>query len=234
MQPLSDRDVVRYLRLEEDEDTAHLLVPTSLRYLGMHEGQSGLSHFWSYPTSAGVAWAELNANGSLGIAEYVPQSVRDITPARAEHKMRKVAEQPAALPVSKRTPLDHAVWIPLAELPACHFHQAWVERASFESAVKHYGAKVIRGSWAGPGCRCFHIQLTSGRYACIESRREFPKTVIVSLEVDTRGAGKNSGGKVYVRDIEEVLAPMGGTFKMPTANLYVRWSTDASQETHLK
>jgi hypothetical protein len=227
MQPLSDRDVVRYLRLEEDENTADLLSPASVHYLGMHALQSGISHFWSYPTAAGVAWAELKPNGSLGIAENAPQSVRDITPARAEHKMRKVVKPPVALPVSKRTPPDRATWIPLADLPACHFHEAWVEQASFESAVKHYGAKAVRGAWAGPGCRCFYIQLTSGRYARIESRIEFPQSLIISLEVDTRKAGKNSGGKVYVRDVEEVLAPMGGTFKMPTANLYVSWSTDA-------
>lgn len=226
MQPLSDRDVVRYLRLEEDEGTADLLLPTSVCYLGIHRTQSGDSHFWSYPTSADVAWAELRSDGGLGVAEDVPQSVRDASPPRAEHKIRKVAKQTAALPFSKRTPPDHAVWVPLAELPACSFHQAWYEHASFESAVKHYGAKVVRGSWAGPGCRCFYLQLTSGRYACIESRRDHSQTVIVSLEVDTRRAGRNSGGKVYVRDIEEILAPMGGAFKMPSANLFIGWSTD--------
>jgi hypothetical protein len=227
MQPLPDREVIRYLRLEEDEDTANLLLPTSVRYIGTHKMQSGASHFWSYPTAAGVAWVELSGNGSLGIAEDVPQSVRDATPPRTEHKMRKVAKQTVALPLSKRIPPAHAIWIPLTDLPACHYHEAWYETTSFDAAVKYYGAKVVRGSWAGPGCRCFYIQLTSGRYACIESRRDFPQTVIVSLEVDPRRSGKNSGGKVYVRDIEEVLAPMGGTFKMPAGNLYIGWSTDA-------
>lgn len=168
-------------------------------------------------------------NSAAMVALESPKMCRsqsEMRPPRAEHKIRKVAKQTAALPFSKRTPPDHAVWVPLAELPACSFHQAWYEHASFESAVKHYGAKVVRGSWAGPGCRCFYLQLTSGRYACIESRRDHSQTVIVSLEVDTRRAGRNSGGKVYVRDIEEILAPMGGAFKMPSANLFIGWSTD--------
>jgi hypothetical protein len=227
MKPLSDRDVVRYLRLEEDEDTADLLLPSSLRYLGIHKTQSGDSHFWSYPTTAGVAWAELRSDGALAMAVDAPQSVRDVSPPRDEHKMRKVAKQTAALPVAKRIPPDRAMWVSLTDLPACNFHEAWHEHTSFDAAVRHYGAKVSRGSWAGPGCRCFYIQLASGRYARIESRQGYPQTVIISLEVDTRRAGKNSGGKVYVRDIEEVLAPMGGTFKMPSANLYIGWCTDA-------
>jgi hypothetical protein len=227
MQPLSDRDVVRYLRLEEGEDTADLLLPSSVRYLGSHRTQSGDSHFWSYPTIDRVAWAELRSDGGLGIAQDVPQSVRDATCPRAEHKTRKVAKRAPASPVAKRTPPVRAVWVPLPELPACHCHEAWREHTSFDAAVTYYGAKVARGSWAGPGCRCFYIQLTSGRYACIESRRDFPETVIISLELDTNGAGRNSGGQVYVRDIEEVLTPMGGTFKMPTANLYIGWCADA-------
>ncbi len=223
MQPIPDLDVFRYLRLEEDQDTADLLLPTSLRYLGTHEAPSGIGHYWSYPTSKDVAWAELDARGGLRITEDPPQAVRDATPARAEHKMRHVLKQAAALPLAKRTRPDHAVWVPLGDLPACHYHEAWVEQASFESALEYYGAKATRDSSAGPGTRRFYIQLTSGRYACIESRRDFPQTVIVSLEVDTRKAGKHSGGKVYVRDIEEILGPMGGTFTMPTANLYIGW-----------
>lgn len=119
IKPLSDRDVVRYLRLEEDEDTADLLLPTSVRYVGIHRTRSGDSHFWSYPTSAGVAWAELRSDGGLGIAEDVPQSVRDASSPREEHKMRKVAKRTAALPVAKRTPPDRAVWVSLPDLPAC-------------------------------------------------------------------------------------------------------------------
>jgi hypothetical protein len=227
MKPLPDRDVVRYLRLEESEDAAALLLPSSLRYLGVHTTPSGDSHFWSYPRSAGVAWAELRSDGGLSVAAEVPQSVRDVTPVRDEHKMRKVARQPAALPVAKRARPDRAIWVCLTDLPACSFHEAWHEHTSFDAAVEHYGAVVSRGSWAGPGCRCFYIQLTSGRYACIESRRHFPQTVIISLEVDTRKAGKNSGGKVHVRDIEEVLAAPGGTFQMPSATLYIGWCLDA-------
>ena len=50
---------------------------------------------------------------------------------------------------------------------------------------------------------------------------------MISLEVNTRTANKNSGGVVYVRDIEEILGPMGSTFKMPTTNLFIAWSADA-------
>lgn len=227
MPPLPDREVLRYLRLEEDEETADILLPASIRYVGPHEGSSGVSHFWSYPTTKGVSWAELDSNGSLGTCEDPPQAIRVATVERSEHRVRQVRRRPAAPSPEKRIRPEHAVWVPLADLPACHYHQAWYENTSFEAALKYYGAKAIRDGSAGPGTRYFYIQLTSGRYACIESRRDFPQTVIISLEVDTRRAGKTSGGKVFVRDIEEVLAPMGGTFKMPTANLYVGWSTDA-------
>jgi len=227
MPPLPNRDVLRYLRLEEDEDTADILLPASIRYVGAHEGTSGESHYWSYPTAKGVSWAELDPRGSLGTCDDAPQPIRDATAARADHKFRHISRRQEAPPLTKRTKPDHAVWVPLSNLPACNYHQAWYENTSFETALKHYGAKAIRDGSAGPGTRYFYVQLTSGRYACIETRRDFPQTVIISLEVDTRRAGKNSGGKVYVRDIEEVLAPMGGTFKMPSTNLYIGWSTDA-------
>lgn len=227
MPPIPDRDVVRYLRLEEGDETAERLLPTSVRYLGVHATPSGAaSHFWSYPTATGVGWVELREGGALGIAQAVPQAVRDATPERSAHKMRAVRQPVPALPIAQRQRPERAVWVPLAELPACHLHEAWIEQASFDAAVQHYGATVTRGSWAGPGCRIFHLQLTSGRYASLESRRHFPQTVIVSLELDTRRAGKHCGGHMHVRDIEEVLAPMGGTFKMPTANLFIGWRTD--------
>ena len=226
LQPISDQHVLNYLRLEEDDSTVELLRPGSVRYIGRHQAASGVFHYWSYPTAGGVAWAAFNPGMSLGLCEDPPPSIRKATSAREDHKMRKVKKQAAALPLAMRTKPDRAVWVALADLPACHYHQAWQEHASFESALKHYGAKVINDSSAGPGTRLFYIQLTSGRYACIESRRDFPQTVIISLEVDTRKAGKNSGGKVYVRDIEEILGPMGGAFKMPTANLHIGWQVE--------
>lgn len=225
MAPLPDRDVFRYLRLEEDEDTADILLVASIRYVGMHEGRSGVSHYWSYPTTKGVGWAELDSSGGLGICEAPPQAIRAATAERADHRFRRVRRRPEAPLPEKRSKPERAVWVRLPDLPACNYHQAWYENTSFEAALAHYGAKAIRDGSAGPGTRYFYVQLMSGRYACMESRRDFPRTVIISLEVDTRGAGKNSGGKVFVRDIEEILAPMGGTFKMPTANLYIGWST---------
>lgn len=227
MPPLPDRDVLRYLRLEEDDDTADILLPASIRYVGGHEGISGVSHYWSYPTSSSVSWVELNASGSLGTCQDAPQPVRDATAARADHKFRRIPRRPEAPPPTNRTKPARAVWVPLSDLPACNYHQAWYEITSFEAALKHYGAKAIRDGSGGPGTRYFYVQLTSGRYACIGSQRNFPQTVIISLEVDTHNLGKNSGGKVYVRDIEEILAPMGGVFKMPTASLYIGWSADA-------
>lgn len=226
MAPISDRDVVRYLRLEEHEGTAELLLPTSLCYLGMHPNESGLAHYWSYPTVSGVGWVELDAHHCLGMREDVPTSVRDATPARAAHKTRKLTKRPHAAPLAQRSKPNEAVWIPLKDLPACNYHEAWYEHTSFEAAVRHYGATITRDTSSGAPSRYFCIQLCSGRYASIESRDGFPQTVIISLELDNRHTGRNSGGKVHVRDIEEILQPMGGSFKMPSANLYIGWTTD--------
>jgi hypothetical protein len=225
MEPLTSKEILRYLRLEEDEDTAELLLAASIRYLGVHQTNSGLSHFWSYPKPESVAWAELDADG-LGLADEVPQSVKDATAPRAEMQARKITKLERALPLARRVKPAFTVWIPLSELPACAYHPAWYAQSSFEAAVKHYGAKVTKDGSAGPGTRYFFIQLTSGRYATLENRRDFPLTVIISLEVDSRGVKKNSGGTMYVRDIEEILRPMGEKFVMPKANLYVGWSDD--------
>lgn len=224
--PIPQREIVDYLRLETDDATAELLLVGSPRYLGVHVDAAGPAHYWSYPTCHGVGWVSLDARDSLGTCNEVPRSVRDATPERAAHKMRQLTPTPAAAPVAKRDKPARAVWTPLTQLPACHYHPAWYEQTSFDAAARHYGAKVVKDDSAGPGGRLFYIQLTSGRYACIESRGGFPQTVVISLEVDTRRAGRNSGGKVHVRDIEEILRPMGGTFTMPTANLYIGWTTD--------
>ncbi len=227
MPPLPARNVLSYVRLEEDDATSELLVPGSVSYVGSHQGPSGTAHYWSYPTKSGVAWVELSAGMKLGLCERPPESICEATEPRDKHKFRHVARRPSEVPLAKRVKPDRATWVEPAALPTCSLHQAWHEHTSFDSALKYYGARAIRDGSAGPGTRYFYLQLTSGRYACIESRRDFPQTVAISLEVNTRRASKNSGGVVYVRDIEEILGPMGGTFKMPTANLFIAWSADA-------
>jgi hypothetical protein len=97
-QPLSNQKVPGYLRLEEAEDTAELLTAASLRYLGAFPTARGLSHFWSFPTVAAVAWAELTEGRTLTRPREVPQAVREATPARAEHKTKKVAARPRRRP----------------------------------------------------------------------------------------------------------------------------------------
>ncbi len=57
----------------------------SLRYLGAFATPRGPSHFWSFPTACGLAWAELTEGGTLTMPHELPQAVRDATPARAEH-----------------------------------------------------------------------------------------------------------------------------------------------------
>ncbi len=227
MHPVSAREVLRYLKLEEDDATAELLLQSSVRYLGAFETELGKAHYWSYPTPCSVAWVELDARGCLGTVSNVPAPVLEATPSLAEHKIRRVRKQPEALHVDQRVKPDRAVWVSPSELPAVQYHQAWYHTASFDEAVRYYGAKVIKDNSAGPGTKYFYVQLTSGRYACIECRRNYARTIIISLEVNTGLADDYSGGKVYIRDINEILLPMGGVFEQPKANLFIGWCADA-------
>lgn len=89
---------------------------------------------------------------------------------------------------------DRAVWVPADAVPTYTAHAAWTETVSFDDALEHYGARAVTDRSAGPGTRWFHLQLSSGRYACIECRRDHPQTVVISLEVETSGANASSGG----------------------------------------
>lgn len=227
--PLAPREVLRYLRLEEDPATAERLREDSLQYLGAFDTDAGRCHYWSYPARGGVAWAELRPPAALGMVEDVPPAVRAATPAHDAHPLRPAprAQPLPPPPVAQRPKPPHAVWVPRAQMPAWHPHEAWVETAPFDDEVRRYGATVTKDASAGRGTRYFFLQLTSGRYACLASHPGFPQSVVVSLELDTRRAGKHSGGCVYVRDIEEILAPMGRTFTVPRTTLFIGWSTDA-------
>jgi hypothetical protein len=222
--PISNQKVLAYLRLEEDEATVDLLTAASLRYLGAFATPRGPSHFWSFPIAGALAWAELNEDGTLTTPHEVPQAVRDATPERAEHHTKTTTASPAAAPspLTLRAKPERAVWVPARAVPAYFAHDAWVEEASFDQALKHYGASAIADSRART--RAFHLQLTSGRYACIEWRRSHPQTVVIGLEVDTSCADAITIGKVFVRDIEEILQPMGGRFKQPVRQGLIKWS----------
>ena len=109
-------------------------------------------------------------------------------------------------------------------MPPYTAHAAWTETVSFGDALKHYGARAVTDRSSGPGTRWFHLQLTSRRYAYIAWRRDYPQTVVISLEVDTSRANATSRGVVLVRDIEEILRQLGGTFRRPARELFIRWS----------
>ena len=217
--PISKQEVLAYLRLEEDEATFVLLTAASLRYLGAFATLRGPSHFWSFPTACGLAWAELTEGGTLTMPHEVPQAVRDATPACAEHHPKTTTTRPAAAPrsLALRAKPERAVWVPARVVPAYVAHDA-----SFDQALKYYGASAITDSRART--RAFHLQLTSGRYACIEWRRSYPQTVVIGLEVDTSCADSTTIGKVFVVDLEEILQPMGGRFKRPVRQGLIEWS----------
>jgi hypothetical protein len=63
-------------------------------------------------------------------------------------------------------------------------------------------------------------------YPCIESRRDHPQTVLIGLEVDTACAEPNTTGRVFVRDIEEILRPMGGRFQRPARKQLIDWTEE--------
>ncbi len=224
--PLSNQKVLAYLRLEEDEDTVERLTPASLRYLGTFATARGPSHFWSYPTADTVAWAELTDSGTLTTPSDVPQAVRGATPARTEHKTKAITPRSvaAATPLALRAKPGRAVWVPADAVPAFFAHDAWVEQTSFDQALKHYGARAVTDR--SSRTRSFHLQLSSGRYARIEWRRDYPQTIVIGLELDTSRADPQSLGRVFVSDIEEILRPMGGSFKRPAHKQFFEWSEE--------
>jgi hypothetical protein len=170
-----------------------------------------------------VAWAELTEGPTLTSPHEMPRAVRDATPARRAHDEQD-RRPAAAAPVALRDKPECAVWVPADAVLPYTAHAAWTETVSFEDALNHDGARAVTDRSAGPGTRWFHLQLTSGRYACIEWRRDYPQTVVISIEVGTSRANATSGGVVFVRDIEEILRQLGGRLRRPARGLFIRWS----------
>jgi hypothetical protein len=50
--------------------------------------------------------------------------------------------------------------------------------------------------------------------------------VLIGLEVDTACAEPNTTGRVFVRDIEEILRPMGGRFQRPARKQLIEWTEE--------
>jgi hypothetical protein len=208
----SSRSVLEYLKLEETDETSEILLATSLVYLGTHASDGRTAHFWSYPTEDGLGWVSLDDQGALGTVTDAPASVLALTPARADHKVRQKSKA-GQIPVD-RTKRQAPRCIPFNSMPVLRTYPIVREAISFDQAVAAFGARPKKSKYSHVVEREFCVHLTSGRYARLSCREDFPHLVEISIELhDTEdGAGV---GFFYYDDMCEVFRQMGRNFDKP-------------------
>lgn len=218
---VTKKELLDYVRLEEDEETAERLTKSSFLYIGYAIKDSATFHYWSYPTSCGVAWVSHSSDNLLNIEVEgdIPPAIKDSTAPYEDHPVRKSPRE-ALLPVD-RTPVAAPTWIPLRSAPACNYYPVWEERIPFSCVLKAFGAKSVKVNVGYPQ-RCICIKLTSGRYALIDTPEDHQESISISLELcedaETR-RDENCIGFVHSRDIKEILTAMGQKYR-PPAHLY--------------
>jgi hypothetical protein len=82
-------EILEYLRIEETDETAEILLVASLLYVGFDETCEPPAHYWSYPTECGIGWCSFDVHGCLGTCHEVPAAIRKKTLPREAHKTRK-------------------------------------------------------------------------------------------------------------------------------------------------
>ena len=224
MQPPADvtpRELLRYVKLEEDEDTADLLRMASFLYVGTAEVNGELRHFWSYPNVDAVRWVSWSER-SLHTEWEVPPAIQAATRPRDEHPAKKV---PKPLPPPDRTPVPAPVWIPYKDMPALFTLTAWAAPVSIEHAARVFGAKPHKENVGYP-ILTFLIKLTSGRYAWLTADARNPTPVTIDLErfSDERSRqGEDFVYFIHISDLFEVLGALGVDYEAPTTPPYFDW-----------
>ncbi|MBI1889417.1 MAG: hypothetical protein HYS18_02090 [Burkholderiales bacterium] len=215
--------LLEYVVLEEDEDTAVLLKASSFLYIGAAEKEHITYHYWSYPTSCGVAWVSFSTDLTMRTESEVPSHIQCATRSRDEHPIKQTAPR-HKIPVD-RTPIAKPVLIPYMLAPVCDYYPVWNENIPFENAANAFEAKPVTAN-VGYVELSFCVKLSSGRFAQLTAPAHQSSSVSISLEMfeDARSReDENCIGFVHVQDIKEILAVLGREYVAPTARYPYEW-----------
>jgi hypothetical protein len=220
---ISKKEILDYLRLEEDEDTAELLKTASLLHVGTLVTEGVKTHYWSYPTPCSIAWVSYSSDGALSTINEadVPQVIRDGTAERDKHPMRKVSKAPDT-PVD-RSPIPAPIWVPNKQIPYLLYFPMYEEVFSIHQAARAFCAKTSRQDL---GIDYWHVyfgvKLTSGRYAIIQAKEKRPEQIEIELEVEPTKTDYPMGF-VYMNDLKEILSVLGRECRLPLKNCQYQW-----------
>jgi hypothetical protein len=223
MRPPADvttKQLLRYVKLEEDEDTAVLLKATSFLYVGAAMVEGGTRHYWSYPTADGVAWVS-SSDESLQTESGVPPAIQAATLSRGKHPANKL---PKPRPAPDRTPVPEPVWIPHDRAPATRNFPVWEACIPLGHAARVFGATPTKVD-VGYAESAFCVKLTCGRYAWLSAPARNPMPVEISLELhtDSRSREQDDIGFVFVSDLLEILGALGIEYVPPTVRYQYEW-----------
>ena len=220
---ISKKEILDYLRLEEDEDTAELLKTSSLLHAGSIVIDGVKVHYWSYPTPCGVAWVSFSSEGALGTEneEDVPQIIKDSTVVREKHPIRKISKEPEA-PVD-RSPIPKPKWVPSKQVPRALYFPMYVDTVHINQAAKAFSAKTSRQDL---GIDYWHlyfcVRLTTGRYVIIQAQERNQERIEIELEVED-SKKEYPMGFVHVCDLSEILGVLGRECQLPLKNCQYHW-----------
>lgn len=217
---ISKKEILKYLRLEESEETVELLKISSLLYVGYDQSFQPPTHYWSYPTEDGIGWVSMDATGCLGTVYEAPADIERETLSREAHPKRSgnVAE---AIQVDRST-RSEPIWIPWKQVPVLHFYPVWHENTSFDAALAHFRARAKTAKYSRGVERTICLHLKSGRFAILSCNENFPSTIEFSLELQGRES-PNSIGFVYSQDMREIFERLGLQFEKPSYATEPRW-----------
>lgn len=222
---ITKKELLQYVRLEEDEDTAEPLTTSSFLYVGSAMKDSITFHYWSYPTPCGVAWLCFSTENLLGMeaADDIPLAIKNATAPRENHPIRKSKTE--ATRQIDRSQIAAPTWIPRKYAPVCDYYPVWNEPIPFQHAVKAFGAKPTREN-VGYSLLCICIKLTSGRYALIDAPEDRQESISISLKLtEDAETRKNEDciGFVHRSDIKEILATLGQEYRPPPFLYPYQW-----------
>ncbi len=220
---ISKKEILDYLRLEEDDDTAELLKTSSLLHVGTRNTDGVKTHYWSYPTHCSIAWVSYSSDGALSTVneEDVPQAIREATAVRDQHPIRNVSKAPET-PVD-RSPIPTPVWVANKKIPYLLYFPMYQDDVSIHHAARAFSAKTSRQDL---GMQYWHVyfcvKLTSGRYAIIQAKEKQPEQIEIELEVEPTKTDYPMGF-VYTKDLQEILNVLGRECRLPLKNCQYQW-----------